>query len=105
MTDELNLDAIEARANAATPGPWEPYFTVHGHPHVVRAGQSIWGVIVSISPDDYGRADCEFLAAARSDVPALVAEVRRLRAENRNLRSAGVTVRVQATTPGQNPNG
>lgn len=65
------LDEIEERANAAAPGPWclcDDYSDV-------------------LTPDGYqlasyaATADGEFIAAARTDVPALLAEVRRLRAE------------------------
>lgn len=86
MTDRavaLDLDAIEAVANAATPAPWEAYYTVHGDPYVAQQGRPKFGVVVSTAPDDYGRADAEFIAASREAVPALIAEVRRLRADLR----------------------
>lgn len=77
---ESELQAIEARANAATPGPWsetDDTGTViacycSGGPGVF-AGEA--------DPAVYGgndRADFAFIAAARSDVPTLIAEVRRL---------------------------
>jgi hypothetical protein len=70
---ELDLDAIEARANAATEGPWV------AHPDgLVWTERPIPGDPVSGSTEV---EDAEFIAAARADVPALVAEVRRLRAE------------------------
>jgi hypothetical protein len=81
MTD-LDLDAIEARANSARPGPW-------------RLG--IGGVVVvhaQAKPTDYVEAHCApggnaaFIAAARTDVPLLVAEVRRLREENAAIQAA-----------------
>ena len=85
MTDPLTaaeLDAIEQRANAATEGPWEA--SAHDHaagdvPILDRTGHYL-----VICPDcgvrgGYERADAEFIAHARSDVPALLAEVRRLR--------------------------
>lgn len=70
MTPE-HLAAIKARAEAATPGPWD-IFTL------------------APKPDDLGRqlvdpglmltqADVTFINSAREDVPALVAEVDRLR--------------------------
>lgn len=80
MTD-AELAEIEARANAARKGPWllsndprapnddfQEYF-VEGpkEPHG-RVGR--WGF-----------ADAAFIASAREDVPALLAEVKRLRAE------------------------
>lgn len=112
MGDAVDLDTIEARADAATPGPWTldigdrastgsaHYFvrTVADHPRMDGAGppcpRSVaWlcgGLGESryrrvITAEDYRRdpgieADARFLAHARADVPALVAEVRRLRA-------------------------
>ena len=72
MTEE-ELARIEALANAATPGPWETY------------GSDRYGWRVDGPPDtDEGRISEEnarFIAAARDAVPALVAEVRRLRNE------------------------
>jgi hypothetical protein len=66
MTDE-ELNAIETRANAAQPAPWTP---------------------LKVKSDEYSilDADCEFIAHAREDVPALVAEVRQLQATIKYLR-------------------
>jgi hypothetical protein len=82
-TQSLDLDAIEARAEAATPGPWttdgwEIYQgTGDGAPDLMR-----W-VGETCRADDYdgSRADAAFIAHAREDVPAMAAEIRRLRAE------------------------
>ena len=92
MTDPLtaaDLDTIEQRANAATEGPWEA--SAHDHaagdvPILDRTGHYL-----VICPDcgvrgGYERADAEFIAHARSDVPALLAEVRRLRAAAERVR-------------------
>jgi hypothetical protein len=65
MTDD-ELDAIEQRANVATPGPWTVY-----------KGQIVQGESYG---EDFG-PDANFFIAARTDVHALLAEVRRLRAE------------------------
>ncbi|MEU7771250.1 hypothetical protein AB0C44_07980 [Micromonospora taraxaci] len=68
---ELDLDAIEARATAATAGPWTT-----GEDGLVwppQMGDPVSGSV--------WLPDAEFIAAARTDVPSLVAEVRRLRAE------------------------
>ena len=76
---ELDLDAIEARANAATAGPWHPHTT---YPHTVWQGD-MYGEdpgMISTTLAQEIVADAKFIAAARTDVPALVAEVRRLRA-------------------------
>lgn len=74
MITETELDAIEARANAATPGPWdEPGFSA------------------------LDACDARFVAHARTDVPRLIAEVRRLQSENARqallLDEASATVR------------
>lgn len=82
---EQELAAIEARATAATPGPWTAsHRHVHGTPD--NDEQSGLGLEIEGPPQASGRgqfargADATFIAAAREDVPALVAEVRRLRA-------------------------
>ena len=71
MTQPLDLDAIEARAQAATPGPWtvsEDYDDILD----AEGGQlaSYWMEV-----------DGQFIAHAREDVPAMAAEIRRLRAQ------------------------
>lgn len=85
-TRTLDLDAIRARADAATQGPWWAW------------NRGVGWVIALGEPDDtdeYGRPrerlpegfrtdierreDVEFIAAARTDVPALLDEVQRLR--------------------------
>ena len=77
---QLDLDAIEARANAATDGPW----TLHEDD-----GDTFRAPAWEVRPAsgemvarlrDWASADAEFIAHARTDVPALLAEVRRLRA-------------------------
>jgi hypothetical protein len=73
MTKRVDLDAVEARAKAATPGPWElrehEGLSAICHPH---------GWVLEDSADADMR-DRRFIAAAREDVPALCAEVRALR--------------------------
>lgn len=72
------LAAIKARANAATEGPW----TWASH---TTADGDEWAVF---DPADHALAsnrdgwapDAEFIAHARSDVPALLAEVEQLKA-------------------------
>lgn len=64
------LQAIKARAAAATPGPWSVNNT---DPDVVLDSD---GRFVGRADED---ADAEFIAHARTDVPALIAEVERLR--------------------------
>ena len=68
MTDKtLDLDAIEARVNAAKPGPWH---YLHGY-----------GFDWHPSGDGPSTPNVVFACRAREDVPALVAEVRRLQDE------------------------
>ncbi len=90
----LDLDAIEARAAAADPGPWRSTWPDASDPNSLDEP-----VVESLAPGlsyaermvvgtmwhDGSHAVCSeanaaFIAAARTDVPALVAEVRRLRA-------------------------
>jgi len=64
----MNIDEIERRANAATPGPWK-YCSGSG---------AIEGVNTLIVRGAWPNSG-PFIARARADVPALIAEVRRLR--------------------------
>ena len=98
---EAELDAIEARCRAATEGPWNvtPYDAEYASGNIERMWDidgsypeddkpwqrsvaRVWGdnaVWLRDRESDGGNA--AFIAHARTDVPALVAEVRRLRAE------------------------
>lgn len=85
-TEPLDLDAIEARANAATEGPW-----MRTYPHVIEGFEgNQYSVVVDDDPDETPGVirpeDSAFIAHAREDVPALLAEVRRLRDEGVDLR-------------------
>lgn len=85
------LAAIEARANAASDGPWEPLGRNPGHHKteigamldtpraIVIADTELWGR----QPTDQNGADAAFIASARTDVPKLLAEVQRLQAVER----------------------
>jgi len=68
---EQELQAIEARERAATPGPWNG--VGKGFETYIEARNST--VVTSAYIDD---EDVAFVVHARSDVPALLAEVRRL---------------------------
>lgn len=76
---EPDLGAIEARANAATPGPWG--YDLNGY--IAPDLGDEWGGTVAKVLGKGGQfdKDGEFIAHARTDIPALLAEVRRLRAE------------------------
>ena len=68
------LATIRARAEAATEGPWERSFarSIESNP-----GNGEWTVVIDQMPDGVGAGvieptDAEFIAHARTDVPALV---------------------------------
>jgi hypothetical protein len=90
MLDEAELDAIEARCRAASPGPWRAF--VEGRDHwggddFIRVGalEEEPDMYVSRAEGDGLRpaspADLDFIAGARQDVPTLLVEVRRLRSQ------------------------
>ena len=77
MTDPIiaRLDQITSRADEATPGPWAWSAAAHGDPSggpTHRAIKSRKGVVAETDYDIHGALDAEFIAAARTDVPALV---------------------------------
>ena len=78
MTQE-RLDAIQARVDGATGGPWGCYGD--GAHEVFDAGEysdGDRGEVVAAVIDKL--SDAVFIAEAREDIPALLAEVERLRA-------------------------
>ena len=85
---------IEARLNAATPGPWEathrPKLPNENDPDILAArrdelggepGSSIWAneeqIWGSLWPSRNGSADANFIAHSPSDVAYLLAELRK----------------------------
>jgi hypothetical protein len=97
---EQQLAEIRARAEAATEGPWDPcpgmsptfYGNIQGE-YLRGVGDIAFGV------GEQAEADLAFVLHAREDVPALLAEVDRLRAEraetNASLDNAVKTIREQ----------
>lgn len=97
---EKRLNEIQERLNAATKGPWFVEYESEECPpfkpyaHAIH-GPTMQGVLEGPVSDDfkarYGHqmdevagvadADAEFIAHAREDIPALLAEVHRLRGE------------------------
>lgn len=91
----IDLDAIRARCDKATAGPWwasDPLSVEADSAYAVcrdtgEARAEI--VVITLGDCDQGldisrtdrEADSEFIAAARQDVPALLAEVARLHAD------------------------
>lgn len=77
--DEQRLAEIEARANAAAPAPWSE-ITVNSEQRKYIWAQGYW--LATMHDAWFPMApNAEFIAHAREDVPALIAEVRRLRGE------------------------
>ena len=85
---EDDLEAMQARADAASPGPWTSY--VEGRDHI--AGDDFIRISEHDGEDDMyvsranelglrpaSTADQDLIAHARQDLPLLIAEVRRLR--------------------------
>lgn len=87
----LDLDAISARAAAATEGPWviERARIWSGEPHPPKTELLMFRGGREWTPD------AEFIAHARTDVPALVEEVKRLR-EQVGCMQDGINAAVQA---------
>lgn len=88
----LDLEAIKKRAEAATPGPW--FFDANGDFGISTKADAAgsWTVIVCGMLDEHDQIfedtypigtsfDGEFIAHAREDIPALIAEVERLQAK------------------------
>ena len=82
------LAEIESRQAAATPGPWRSM--VEGRDHLSGDSFLMTGADDDRGPDMYltwdpaideeqRRADQDFIAHARQDIPAMAAEIRRLR--------------------------
>ena len=87
MTEE-RLFEIKARAKAATPGPWYHVLAAivgttprPDDDNTTCICNTEWGNSTNIQPN------AEFIAAAREDVPALLAEVERLRTDVARLRA------------------
>lgn len=93
MTDDVDVAAIQARADAATPGPWttradgaDGFYTADDYYDIDGADDAT--VAYGGAFEDGGphvgacsRVDAEFIAHARTDVPALLAENVRLEAD------------------------
>ncbi|WBP89493.1 hypothetical protein [Kitasatospora cathayae] len=84
MTDApLDLDAIQARHDAATPGPWYADDTdiLVGTPDDLQP-HPVWiGETANPGTPNGGLTIAQFIAAARTDVEQLLARVRQLEAE------------------------
>jgi len=103
-TDPLDLEAIKARVAAATPGPWwsdesDMCWRLHGVmgrippqldgaiPEQIMNKQILKAAKKGTTQAEYWPepADADFITHAREDVPALVAEVEKLRRGGKEL--------------------
>ncbi len=87
----IDIKAIRARADAATPGPWRAADIGRQdelHDHVVARGCAIeiQPIVDGHLADEHH--DCAFIAAARTDVPALCSRVEALEAALRTAKLA-----------------
>lgn len=74
LTPEM-LEAIRKRAEAAQEGPWLSLPEINGEDFAILTGDRDDTVAFGV----YEAANAEFIAHAREDIPALLAEVERLR--------------------------
>ncbi|MCX5365885.1 hypothetical protein OG864_45125 [Streptomyces sp. NBC_00124] len=85
LTDQ-QLDDIEQRANAATPGPWEEHEEYGPHFYAYLRGPYLRGVgTLNFGDGEDAAADREFVKHAREDVDALLAYIRRLQGQRKYL--------------------
>ena len=76
--DRLDLESIKAREAAATKGPWQSGPLGNEYEAIACFDDGSWNndLLCSFNRE----ADSTFMAEARMDIPALIAEVERLRA-------------------------
>ena len=79
ITDQ-ELQSIENRANAATEGPWEWARWYSGDPSRVFQGSHLGETLICLDNTyENCQADCVFIENARTDIPKLLAEIKRLK--------------------------
>jgi hypothetical protein len=81
---EEELAEIEARANAAAEGPWIVVDTFQGQESGVEdaVGFSVVQPYIEFENSGLSPENARFIAAARSDIPRLITEIKRLRSDN-----------------------
>ena len=82
MISDDELDEMEDRCNATSPTPWQSF--IEGRDHFSGSNFIRTGDLDDSCPDIYltgaTHADQDFIAHARQDIPALISELRHLRA-------------------------
>ncbi len=75
------LDEMMARCDAATPGPWRSFIEgrdhLGGNDFIMTGNDEPRGEDIELV--GASRADQDFIASTRQDIPRLVAEIRRLK--------------------------
>jgi len=104
----LDLDAIRARVDATTPGPWHPrdvgyVFAASTTPRSDESGYDGTPIVDTFMWPEQGSANQLFISAAREDVPALLAEVEALRTERDGLAAVIERAPHGVTCSGWNP--
>lgn len=82
MTVQPTRDQLRALANAATPGPWEADHSEENN-YSIKSPGTEWGDGYAWVSDP---SDAEFIAAARTAIPALLDELHEEARENHTLR-------------------
>ena len=85
----LDLAAIRQRVEKATEGPWNTGFDYEKNDPIVLAPGYIEHTINYTLTEgglEHGKADAEFIAHAREDIPALLDEIDRLNATIQRVR-------------------
>lgn len=76
LLSDLELEAIQQRCDATTPGPWKSMFEGRDHTcgdsFILTGGEDFYLTGATI-------ADQDFIASARQDIPKLLEEIRLLR--------------------------
>lgn len=80
MTDS-ELAAIKAKCDAATPGPWDWDTSDSGETLVYAVAKPDENIAECNEYSAFSHPNADFIVSARKNVPRLVAEVERLRAD------------------------
>lgn len=80
MLDNKYLCEIKERASKATPGPWNTGVNIRTSTPFVGASNG-YEFVCETSACKQGTCNARFISAARTDIPALIAEVERLQKE------------------------
>jgi hypothetical protein len=80
---ETRLAEIRERVEKATPGEWVPRYNAHGDAFIDEDGCGAFALVATIGnfPEDYGRANCELLGHAKSDLVWLLDQLARVRTD------------------------